>query len=283
VTDQTIQADLIVEGAAEVVTCAGVSQDEAGAIPGGVVACAGERIVFVGSADECRARVRLAPTGRRIDAQGGAVLPGFVDAHTHLPFAGWRDAELEMRLTGATYVEIAGAGGGILLTVRETRAASDDELLSLVRGRLDAMILCGTTTAEAKSGYGLSLESELRLLETLARASDHPIELVPTFLGAHVVGPEFQGDDRISRGRSADKTRGAHGGSRDEGGEGGRGGGRDEYVRLIVDEMIPRVAERGLARFCDVFIDRGAFTLDEGRRILEAARAHGLGLRAHVE
>lgn len=247
-----IQADLIVEGAAEVVTCAGISQSDSGAIPDGAVACSGERIVFVGSAAECRRRVALTAGGRHIDARGGTVLPGFVDSHTHLPFAGWRDAEFEKRLAGATYLELAAAGGGILSTVRATRAASSERLLALLHERLDAMLLSGTTTAEAKSGYGLSLESELRLLEAIASASDHPVELVPTFLGAHIVAPEF------------------------------RDGRRGEYIRLIVEEMIPRIAERSLARFCDVFIDEGAFTVEEARTILESARTHGLGLRVHA-
>jgi len=257
-----IRADLIVEGAAEIVTCAARSPSshsspaDAGVIPGGVVACADGAIVFVGTAEACRASVTLDPSGLRIDARGGVVLPGFVDAHTHLPFGGWRDDELEKRLAGASYQEIAAAGGGILSTVRATRALTPSALETLVRERLDAMLEAGTTTVEAKSGYGLSRESELVILEALARAADHPVELLPTFLGAHVVGPEYRG-----------------------GGEGSRAA----YVTLVVEELLPEVAGRGLARFCDVFIDQGAFTLEEARTILEAARRLGMGIRVHAE
>jgi len=248
-----IQADLIIEGAAEVVTCAGASQGDVGAIPDGAIACTGGTIVFVGTGADCGRRVALKPGGRRLDARGGVILPGFVDPHTHVPFAGWRDGEFEKRLAGATYLEIAAAGGGILSTVRATRAAGLETLTTLVLERLDAMLLCGTTTIEAKSGYGLSLDAELTILRALARASSHPVEIVPTLLGAHVVGPEF------------------------------RDGRRAEYVRLVAEEMIPRAAAEGLARFCDVFVDEGAFTLDEARTILEAAKRHGLGLRVHAE
>jgi imidazolonepropionase len=261
-----IRADLIVEGAAEVVTCAAhapspatthaSTQSDAGVIPDGVVACADGVIVFVGTAEACRASVALDPSGRRIDARGGVVLPGFVDAHTHLPFGGWRDDELEKRLAGATYQEIAAAGGGILSTVRATRALTPSALEALVRERLDAMLEGGTTTVEAKSGYGLSRESELAILEALARVLDHPVEVLPTFLGAHVVGPEYRA---------------------------GGAGRRAEYVRLVAETLLPEVASRGLARFCDVFIDQGAFTVPEARTILEAARRLGLGVRVHAE
>jgi imidazolonepropionase len=254
-----IRADLILDGAAEIVTCAArgssstTSQGDAGVITGGSIACAGGAIVFVGKAEECRANVTLDPSGRRVDVRGGVVLPGFVDAHTHLPFGGWRDDELEKRLQGASYQEIAAAGGGILSTVRATRALDGTALEALVRDRLDAMLEAGTTTVEAKSGYGLSRESELGILDALARVSDHPVEVLPTFLGAHVVGPEY------------------------------RDGRRAEYVALVAEELLPEVASRRLARFCDVFVDQGAFTTEEALRILEAARGLGLGIRVHAE
>jgi len=224
-----------------------------GVIVGGAVACAGETIVFVGMAEECRRQVALDPSGRRIDARGGVVLPGFVDAHTHLPFGGWRDDEFEKRLAGATYQEIAAAGGGILSTVRATRALGAEALAALVRIRLDAMLAAGTTTVEAKSGYGLSHESEIAILKCLASVQDHPVEVRPTFLGAHVVAPEY------------------------------RDGRRAQYVSLVAEKILPDVAARGLARFCDVFIDEGAFTVQEARLILDAARGLGMGVRVHAE
>jgi len=257
-----MRADLIVENAAEVVTCAAPpgpsgretnSREIAGVIENGAVACAQGAIVFVGTADACRAAVTLDTGGRRLDARGGIVTPGFVDAHTHLPFGGWRDDELEKRLAGATYQEIAAAGGGILSTVRATRALSPDALDALVRARLDAMLESGTTTVEAKSGYGLSRESEIAILEALGRASSHPVEVLPTFLGAHVVGPEY------------------------------RDGRRAEYVKLVAETLLPEIARKKLARFCDVFVDEGAFTVDEARTVLEAARGLGLGTRLHAE
>lgn len=251
-----IRADLIIDGAAEVVTCASpgsIDQGEVGSIQRGAVACAVDRIVFVGTSDACGREVELSPGGRRLDARGGVVLPGFVDPHTHLPFGGWRAAEFAMRLAGATYLEIAAAGGGILSTVRATRAVPVEDLAALVRGRLDQMLLAGTTTVEAKSGYGLSTESEIAILRALRLASDHHVEIEPTFLGAHVVAPEF------------------------------REGRRGDYVRLLVDDVIPQVAREHLARFCDVFVDQGAFTLEEAEEILQSASRHGLGLRLHAE
>jgi imidazolonepropionase len=192
-----------------------------------------------------------------IDARGCVVTPGFVDAHTHLVFAGNRAAELEKRIGGATYQEIAAAGGGIQSTVALTRAATEDELLAQARLHRDWMLRGGTTTLEAKSGYGLDHATELRMLRVLARlagegpASSFP-RIVSTLLAAHTVPKEM-----ASR--------------------------RDEYLRGIIDDLIPQVAAEGLARYCDAFCDDHAFTVAETRAVLEAAKRHGLGLRIHAE
>jgi imidazolonepropionase len=188
-----------------------------------------------------------------IDAEGRCVTPGFVDAHTHLVFAGNRAAEFEQRIAGATYQQIAEAGGGILRTVELTRAASEDDLLIAARRHRDWMLRFGTTTLEAKSGYGLDRETELKILRVIARLrQEGPVFIVPTLLAAHTVPPEF-----------ADR--------------------RDEYVRFVAEELIPEVAAAGLARYCDVFCDDHAFTVDEARIVLVAALRHGLGLRIHAE
>jgi imidazolonepropionase len=181
------------------------------------------------------------------------VVPGFVDPHTHVVFAGDRRAELRRRLSGATYEEIAADGGGILGTVIATRAATETALAAETRVRLDEMLRCGTTTCEVKSGYALTTEGELKLLRTVATlAASHPIELSPTFMGAHEVPSEY-------------RTR------------------RRGYVDLIVKDMLPAVAGEGLAEWCDVFCETGVFTPDESREILEAGRAAGLKPRIHAD
>jgi imidazolonepropionase len=253
-----IEADLLVVGAAEVVTCRGpaprseASQADSGVIAGGGVAAREGRIVFVGPETEMRASVELRPGGKIVDAAGGCVLPGLVDPHTHIPFAGWREAEFERRIAGESYADIARAGGGILATVRATREASREGLASLVRDRLDRMLLHGTTTVEAKSGYGLTLEDEMKQLDALADAGDHPVDIVPTLLGAHVVPLEYR--DR-----------------------------RADYVDLVKEKMVPTAARGGRAEYCDVFVEEGAFTVDEARAIFTAARKGGLGARVHAE
>jgi imidazolonepropionase len=181
------------------------------------------------------------------------VVPGFVDPHTHLVFAGDRRDELRLRLAGATYAEIAAAGGGIVKTVAATRAASEEELVAAARPRLAEMLAFGTTTAEAKSGYGLELEAECRSLRAIRRlANEQPIELTATFMGAHEVPVEYRGQ-------------------------------RAEYVRAIIDEMLPAVAADGLAEWCDVFCEQGVFTPDESRAILDAGLRHGLKPRIHAD
>lgn len=208
-------------------------------------------IVAAGPYDELRAHI---PSDAKIiDACGRLITPGFVDAHTHLVFAGNRAAEFEQRIAGATYQQIAAAGGGILSTVKQTRAATEDALLASARSYRDWMLRTGTTTIEAKSGYGLDHASELKMLRVLNRLNaEGPATIVPTLLAAHTLPPEYVGH-------------------------------REEYVNWIAEEMIPEVAEAGLARYCDVFCDDHAFTVEESRVVLTAARRHGLGLRIHAE
>jgi imidazolonepropionase len=209
------------------------------------------RVTSAGPYSQLRSQI---PAGAAvIDAEGCCVTPGFVDAHTHLVFAGNRAAEFEQRIAGATYQEIAAAGGGILRTVRMTRTASEEELLKAARHHRDWMLRSGTTTIEAKSGYGLERETELRMLRVLARLNaEGPARIVSTLLAAHMVPPEFEGR-------------------------------REEYLRWIVEELIPEVSAAKLATYCDVFCDDHAFTVDEARSVLTAARRHGLHLRVHAE
>ena len=223
-----------------------------GRIDDGAIAVRGETILAVGPTRSIEDRYE-APGGETWNLRGCCVLPGFVDAHTHVLFAGTREAEFEMRLEGRSYMEIAAAGGGINASVRAFREAGDDQLIRETRRRLDRMLAQGTTTVEAKSGYGLDPAQELRALALIDRLDGaHAIDLHGTFLGAHDVPPEYR--DR-----------------------------RADYVRLIVEEMIPRVARSTRARFCDVFCEKGAFTVEEARTILVAAKAHGLMPRLHAD
>lgn len=211
------------------------------------------RIVFAGARAERLARFGELADVPRLDGGGGTAVPGFVDAHTHLPWAGSREDEFLERLQGRSYQEIAAAGGGILSTVRATRAAAAGDLLAAMLRRLDWMLACGTTTAEAKSGYGLSLPDEIKQLEAIrAAAARHPIELVPTLLAAHETPPEHRAD-------------------------------RERWIAQICGEIVPAVAAQGLARFCDVFCEAGVFTAEESRRVLLAGREHGLLPRLHAD
>jgi imidazolonepropionase len=211
------------------------------------------RITWIGPDRDLDPAVLRTGQAAVLDVEGAAVVPGFVDAHTHLAFAGDRDEEVRQRLAGASYREIADAGGGIVATVAATRAASTEALARAMAGRLDEMLLQGTTTAEVKSGYGLETAAEVRSLEAIAEAGRrHPVTVVPTFLGAHEVPVEHRRE-------------------------------RERYLRLLTDEMIPEVARRGLAAFGDVFCEQGVFSVEESRRVLSAARAHGMKLRVHAD
>ena len=232
----------------------GRAQGEIRRIRHPVVRAEGGILTFVGTEADYRREFSGRAADVTLDAAGGTLLPGLVDAHTHPVWTGERGEEIGRRLAGESYSSIAASGGGILATVRSTRAASDDELLSTVRGRLAAMLRHGATTVEAKSGYGLTVEDEiraLRLLRTLNENPDLPA-IVPTLLAAHEVPPEFRDD-------------------------------RSEWVRIVAGEIVPRAAAEGLARFCDVFCEEGVFTVEESRTILEAGRRAGLGLRVHAD
>ena len=251
--------DLLIHDLAEVATPEGTSprrgadQRRVSRLRGAEVLCRDGRIAFVGDPQERRRRFGELPEAERLDGRGGTLIPGFVDPHTHLPWAGTREEEFAARLAGRTYQEIAAAGGGILATVASTRRASEDELVANVRRRMDLMLAWGTTTAEAKSGYGLNRDDELKQLRAIRRATaGHPVDLVPTLLAAHEVPPEFRQD-------------------------------RGRWVDLICDEIVPATAEAGLARFCDVFCETGVFSTAESRRVLEAGVRHGLAPRLHAD
>ncbi|HSK65000.1 MAG TPA: imidazolonepropionase [Pyrinomonadaceae bacterium] len=249
---------LAVVNCSQVVTLAGPARPRVGAelrdvaiVAPGALLVNGTRIERIGSTDEI-----LALAGgdcKLIDAGGRVVLPGFVDAHTHPVFGGTRVAEFEERIKGATYQEIAARGGGIQSTVNRTRAASVDELVSTGKRYASWFLRGGTTTVEAKSGYGLSLADEIKMLRAIRRLDEEtPLRYVPTFLGAHTVPLEFR--DR-----------------------------RSDYVALVIDEMLPQIAREKLAEYCDVFCEANVFTTDESWRILSAARCNGLGLRIHAD
>ncbi len=265
-----IQADLLVHSAAQLLTVAspegpkrGEEMGELGIIEDGAVAIKDGRIAMVGKTEELQGQVEAE---EQIDASGRVVMPGFVDPHTHVVFAGSREGEFEQQIRGATYMEIMARRGGVMNTVRATREATLDELIAQSRKRLDTMLAYGTTTAEVKTGYGLDIENELKMLEAI-RILDrtHPMDLVPTFLGARAVPDEYAG----------------------------RPG---EYLDFVIEEMLPRVTKeewrtiwekempphRSLF-FCDVYCEEGLFTVEEARRLLTAAKDLGLGLKIHAD
>jgi imidazolonepropionase len=267
---------LLVHGAAQVATLAGglrrgAGQGDAavldaaavggpGAAEAPVVACWQGRIVGVGPRDRVEQGLEAGGYAlsrfARLDADGGVVTPGLIDPHTHLLFAGTREQELVLRQRGAGYLEILAAGGGILSTVAMTRAASQEALAHHGRRWLDEMLSHGVTTIEAKSGYGLDLPTELRLVEVAWQLGrEGPVDVVPTYLGAHAVPPEFRA---LTDGTEA-------------------------YVRSVIEEQLPGVAAQGRAASCDVFCEQGVFTADQSRRILQAAAGYGMALRLHAD
>lgn len=248
-----MKASLLLTHSRELLTLAPRPGDQLGIIPDGAVAVAKGRIIAVGATDDVMAQVEVEPGATVLDASAKVVMPGLVDPHTHLVHAGSREDEFTRRLAGEDYLAILGEGSGILATVRATREASEAELTRLAMRRLRQMLSFGTTTAEVKSGYGLDLESELKILRVVRHLrSQQPISLVPTFLGAHAFPSEYR--DRP-----------------------------DEYVDLVCSEMIPAVAREGLALSCDVFCERGVFSVEQSRRILETAACHGLRPRLHAD
>jgi imidazolonepropionase len=254
-------AALLFVNATQVVTCAGPGRARRGGEMSdavvrsdvGIAVGADGRILAVEADAELR---RAHPRAEVVDCARGVLTPGFVDSHTHAIFGRARYEEQEMRAAGIGYLEIAKRGGGIHSSVRDLRERSEDELVALAATRLRRLAAHGTTTIEVKSGYGLSLDSELRTLRVIRRlAAELPVRLVPTFLGAHEIPLEY---------RAAPRT-------------------RTEYLDLLVHEMLPAVAAEGLAQFCDIFCEPGVYTADESRRLLTAARGHGLGLKMHAD
>ncbi|MFW9922563.1 MAG: imidazolonepropionase [Candidatus Thorarchaeota archaeon] len=256
-----IPADLIILHANELVTMdskygaprIGKAMEDLAIIKDGAIAIKNDTIVFIGTTKDLLEKVEITKKTISIDASNKLVTPGFVDPHVHLIFAGTRENELSMKLAGKTYLEILESGGGILKTVRETRKASIEELVANGKNILDKMLQYGTTTVEAKSGYGLDVSSEIKSLKAAKILNEqHPIDLVITFLGAHAIPPEYK-----------NKT--------------------EEYVQLIINEMIPKIADENLAEFCDVFCEKGIFSIDQTRRILLAAEKHGIKKIIHID
>lgn len=219
-------------------------------IANGAVAISQTEIVGIGKTEELRTRFEAS---RTVDVAGQIVTPGLVDCHTHLVFAGSREQELDMKIAGESYMNMLKSGGGILKTMYDTRASSKEKLVEQGRRVLDNMMLHGTTTVEAKSGYGLTVDDELKILQAVRDLDGrHPVDLVPTFMGAHTIPPEYKDAP-------------------------------DEYVKLVTTEMIPQVAKSQLAEFCDVFCDQGVFSVEQARKILLAGLKHGLLPKIHAD
>jgi imidazolonepropionase len=241
----------ILRNISQLATCPpGNPQQDAGLLENAAVVWIDDTISWVGSWQDMPAEFNAEPV---IDCERRLVIPGLIDCHTHLCFGGWRADEFESRLRGASYQEIAASGGGIASTVTATRAASTGKLVRKSKSILDAMLKLGVTTVECKSGYGLDAANELKQLEVYRLLDQaHAVDLVPTFLGAHIVPPEHQG-------------------------------ARQRYISLLCEELIPAIASEGLAQFCDAFVEQGAFTIDEARLIFTTAIEHGLQIKVHAD
>ncbi len=250
------KVDLLIKNCAEIHTLKGPDRPrigdemrDTGRLENGAIVVKNHRIINVGPSKEIEKNHDARET---VDATGKTVIPGFVDPHTHLIYSGSRENELKMKIQGKTYMEILKEGGGILSTVNSTRRASKQELKEEALKRLDTMLRHGTTTAEAKRGYGLDMENEIKCLEVINELNEtHPIDLIPTYLGAHSLPPEFS----------------------DPG----------EYIDFCTHEVIPKIAEEGLAKYCDVFCEKGVFTAEESRKLLSEAKKLGLKIRVHAD
>ena len=254
-------ADLVVKNAEQLVTSKGHSdrpkvKEELGSLEvleNGAVASAGDEIIAVGTTKEVLDQVKLTADTEVIDAAGMTVHPGLVDPHTHIVFGGSREHELNLKLKGVSYLDILAQGGGILSTVKATREASLSQLVDIGMKYADQMLCQGTTTAEAKSGYGLTTEDEVKTLKAIREIDRrHHLDLVPTFLGAHAIPTEYKNDP-------------------------------EAFVDLVIEEMLPAVAEDDLAEYCDVFCEKGVFSVEQSRRILLAAKEFGLDLKLHAD
>ncbi|MFX0011108.1 MAG: imidazolonepropionase [Candidatus Hermodarchaeota archaeon] len=261
VKPRKIEPDLIIVNANQVITmesnCVipriGDTLSNLGILFDAAIAIQDDKIVYIGKYSHLHSICSITEKTVLIDASNQIVMPGFVDPHTHIIFDGTREDEFEMKIAGMSYLEILESGGGILKTVRATRAASLDKLIQNGKGILDKMLEYGTTTIEAKSGYGLDLENELKSLRAIKQLDhDHPIDIIPTFLGAHAIPPEYEDNP-------------------------------DDYVDVIINDMIPNITEEHLAEFCDVFCEKGIFSIKQTRRILEAARTFGLKIQIHID
>ncbi|SHE77482.1 imidazolonepropionase [Seinonella peptonophila] len=231
----------------------GSEMQEVSVIENAAIAIAQGQIVAVGKEEEVRQQLKDTTIVEELNAKGRIVTPGFVDPHTHLVHGGSREHELSLKLQGVSYLDILAQGGGILSTVRSTRQATEEELYRQAKKSLDRMLILGATTVEAKSGYGLTLTNELKQLRVAKMLNErHPIELVSTFMGAHAIPEEYKGDS-------------------------------EAFVQIVIEEMLPEVKARGLAEFCDVFCEKGVFTVEESRRILTAAQKLGFGLKIHAD